>query len=141
MLNILYCKYKYKISLWLKIQIMMLKVLQEFPSKSNWKFRCGGGGTKTCFKTCFFKLWPCYGEHLFWPPSMVYISVINTKILWITFLHNIDHLWAALSWLGLFQDLCSSGTKLYSLTLLREHANSYAQGLGVAYQPYAALNP
>ena len=28
-------------------------------------------------------------------------------------------------------------TKLYSLTLLRVHAHYYAQGLGVAYQPYA----
>ena len=31
----------------------------------------------------------------FWPPSMVYISVIDTQILQITFLHDVDLLWAA----------------------------------------------
>ena len=31
----------------------------------------------------------------FWPPYMVYISVINTQTLQITFLHDIDLLWAA----------------------------------------------
>ena len=41
---------------------------------------------------------------------MVFISVINTQTLQITFLHDIDLLWAAF--------------------LLRVHAHSYAQGLG-----------
>ena len=39
----------------------------------------------------------------FLPPSMVYISVINTQTLQITFLHDIDLLWAAFHIFQLFK--------------------------------------
>ena len=38
----------------------------------------------------FFNVWPSEGGHLFWPPSMVYISVIIADILQITIFHMLD---------------------------------------------------
>ena len=43
----------------------------------------------------FFQMLALLRRAYFWPPSMVYISVINTQTLQITFLHDIDLLWAA----------------------------------------------
>ena len=44
---------------------------------------------KSASSEIFFLMLTLLIEHLFWPPSMVYISVINTQTLQITFLHDI----------------------------------------------------
>ena len=47
------------------------------------------------FSFLFFQTLALLRRASFWPPSLVYISVMNTQTLHITFLHDVDLLWAA----------------------------------------------
>ena len=61
-----------------------------------------------CF-FCFVFVGPPKESIFFWPPSMVYISVIITHILQITFLHDVDLLWAVIVLVTLWYKHAHSG--------------------------------